>query len=128
MEPEQPLNGGLCKNGLRRFSSQKYFASNFALWTIFGSKYIKPDWFLVVHQIKFLRALNNQSCKRPFFWSPATSKISKVDKLAPRNTLYAARNRLYSWIVRHGRGLESVSVLVGVVYSEIRHNLFKNTR
>ena len=60
----------------------------------------------------------------PFFDLLRHRKFSKVDKLAPRNTLHAARNRLYSWIVWYLRGLESISILM-CVYTEVLHNLFK---
>ena len=73
-----------------------------------------------------LRELSIIKAAKGLFWPFPTSKISKVDKLAPRNTLHTARNRLYSWIAWYLRGLESISILMGV-YTEVRHNLFRKT-
>ena len=67
---------------------------------------------------KVLRALNNQSCKEPFFYLLRHRKFQKL-----RNslvTLHSAKNRLYFFIVWYIRGLESISILI-CVYSEARH-------
>ena len=52
------------------------------------------------------------------------SKMPKLDKLAPRNALHAAKNRFHSLIMWYLRSLESVSILI-CAYSAVRRNLFK---
>ena len=74
---------------------------------------------------KVLRALNNQSCKRPSFDLLRHRKFQKLTNSLV--TLHSAKNRLYFFIVWIIRGLESISILI-CVYSEARHISFKNTQ
>ena len=74
---------------------------------------------------KVLRALNNQSCKEPFFYLLRHRKFQKLTNSLV--TLHSAKNRLYFFIVWFIRGLESISILI-CVYSEARHISFKNTQ